>query len=98
MLVSRGALSVAHGSAQIHVARSTARLADTLPRSNQIVLLVREFGLLLVVHHWRVVEFALLVLEGGRSACCQMLRHLAQLRLVRRQSLLLVHESLYKKV
>ena len=79
------------------MARSAARLADTLPRTNQIVLLVREFGLLLVVHHRRVVEFALLVLEGGWSTCGQMLRHLAQLRLVRRQSLLLMHESLYKK-
>lgn len=79
------------------MAGPAAGLADTLARSNQIILLVREFGLLLVVHHRRVVEFALLVLESRRSARRQMLRHLAQLRLVRRQSLLLMHKPLCNK-
>ena len=79
------------------MAGSAARLADALPRSDQIVLLVREFGLLLVVHHGRVVEFALLVLECSWSARCQVLRHLAQLRLVCCQSLLLVHKALCDK-
>jgi len=76
------------------VTGAAARLAHALPWPNQIVLLVREFRLLLIIHYWRVVQFALLVLESRWPAGRQVLRHLAQLRLVCRQSLLLVHKAL----
>ena len=76
------------------MAGAAAWLAHALPWPDQIVLLVREFGLLLIIHNGRVVQFALLVLESRWPTGRQVLRHLAQLRLVRRQSLLLVHKAL----
>ena len=76
------------------MAGAAAWLAHALPWPDQIVLLVREFGLLLIIHNGRVVQFALLVLESRWPTGRQVLRHLSQLRLVRRQSLLLVHKAL----
>lgn len=86
-----GVLRESHRRCEIYLAGDIARLIDTLARPNQVILLVSKFSLFLVVHHWRVIEFPLLVLVRCRPTCRQMLRHLAQLSLISGESLLLVH-------
>ena len=72
MLIA-GTLSKAHRGRQIHLAMSVSRLVDTLSGANQVVLLMSELILLLIVHHWGVVQFALLMLVRRGPAGGQVL-------------------------